>query len=89
MQIDMKKIAKLSMLQLTEAEEEQFAREMQEIVAMVSNLPELDDAEFPLELEDAMLLREDTVQPPFDREDVLKNAPQTAEGCFVVPKTVG
>ena len=40
-------------------------------------------------VEDAMALRADVVEPSLPREEVLKNAPQVAAGCVVVPKTVG
>ena len=40
-------------------------------------------------VEDTMTLREDVVEPSLPRDEVLKNAPQVAAGCVVVPKTVG
>ena len=35
-----------------------------------------------------MVLREDVVQPSFPRDEMLKNAPETAAGCLMVPKVV-
>ena len=41
--IDIKHIAKLSKLRITAQEEEKFAEEMEKIVDMIQNLPQLDD----------------------------------------------
>ena len=34
------------------------------------------------------VFREDICEQSFDREDILKNAPEKSEGCFLVPKVV-
>ena len=63
MEIDIKKIAKLSRLAIEPEREEKFQKDMQNII--------------------------DMVEPSLPRDEVLKNAPQVAAGCVVVPKTVG
>ena len=83
MEIDIKKIAKLSRLAIEPEREEKFQKDMQNIIEMVERLPEMETGE------DTMTLREDVVEPSLPRDEVLKNAPQVAAGCVVVPKTVG
>ena len=89
MEIDIKKIAKLSRLAIEPEREEKFQKDMQNIIEMVERLPEMGAGDPSPKVEDAMTLREDEIAPSLPREEVLKNAPQTAAGCVVVPKTVG
>lgn len=89
MEIDIKKIAKLSRLAIEPEREEKFQKDMQNIIEMVERLPEMGAGDLSSKVEDAMTLREDEIAPSLPREEVLKNAPQTAAGCVVVPKTVG
>ncbi len=89
MEIDIKKIAKLSRLAIEPERVEKFQKDMQNIIEMVERLPEMGAGDLSPKVEDAMTLREDEIAPSLPREEVLKNAPQTAAGCVVVPKTVG
>ncbi len=89
MEIDIKKIAKLSRLAIEPERVERFQKDMQNIIEMVERLPEMGAGDLSPKAEDAMTLREDEIAPSLPREEVLKNAPQTAAGCVVVPKTVG
>ena len=89
MEIDIKKIAKLSRLAIEPEREEKFQKDMQNIIEMVERLPEMGAGDLSPKVEDAMTLREDEIAPSLPREEVLKNAPQTAAGRVVVPKTVG
>lgn len=89
MEVDIKRIAKLSRLCIEPEKEEKFKKDMQNIIAMVEQLPDMGDADLTPLREDAMELREDVICESLPREEVLKNAPQTAAGCVVVPKTVG
>lgn len=89
MEIDIKKIAKLSRLAIEPERVERFQKDMQNIIEMVERLPEMGAGDLSPKVEDAMTLREDEIAPSLPREEVLKNAPQTAAGCVVVPKTVG
>ena len=89
MEIDIKKIAKLSRLAIEPERVERFQKDMQNISEMVERLPEMGAGDLSPKVEDAMTLREDEIAPSLPREEVLKNAPQTAAGCVVVPKTVG
>lgn len=88
MELDVRHIAKLARLKIEDGEVEALAREMGAIVKMVEHLPELSGAGALLDETDTMQLREDVVQPSYPREKILENAPESTEGCFLVPKTV-
>lgn len=89
MEVDIKRIAKLSRLHIEPEKEEKFRREMQDIIAMVEKLPDVEMCDLAPKKEDTMQLREDIIRDSLPRDEILKNAPQTAAGCVVVPKTIG
>lgn len=88
MEFDMGHIAKLAKLRIPDDKLKSFTEEMRDIVKMVENLPPMESVDALLDPADTMVLRADTVRPSTPREDILLNAPKTAEGCFLVPKTV-
>lgn len=88
MNIDIRHIAKLSRLSIGEDQVERFQREMENIVAMVERLPAVENQTLGVDPADRMELRKDEIRPSLRREVVLQNAPQSAAGCIVVPKTV-
>lgn len=88
MNIDIQHIAKLSRLSIEEDKVEKFQREMENIVAMVEKLPAVENQTLAVDPADRMELRKDEIRPSLRRELVLANAPQSAAGCIVVPKTV-
>ena len=61
MEIDIKKIAKLSRLAIEPEREEKFQKDMQNIIDMVEQLPEMEAGDLSPKVEDAMALREDTL----------------------------
>lgn len=87
MNIDIQKLAKLSKLYIFSEEEIKLENELKNMLAMVENLPELDD-ESLLDTEHLMLMREDVIEPSMQRAELLSNAPESAAGCVLVPKTV-
>ena len=89
MEIDIRKIAKLSRLAIEPEREEKFQKDMQNIIEMVERLPEMETGDLSPKVEETMTLRVDVVEPSLPRDEVLKYAPQVAAGCVVVPKTVG
>lgn len=88
MDMDLKRLAKLSRLKFSPEEEVKYQAEMERIVAMVEQLPDL-DANGPLiDPDNPMQLREDVSEHHFTRDELLKNAPEVQAGCIVVPKMV-
>lgn len=89
MSIDVKHLAKLARLRIEDEKLEKFERDMESIVAMVEQLPQLDGDASGLDPEHPMKLREDIESTEkLTRKELLANAPKMQAGCVVVPKTV-
>lgn len=89
MKIDIKHIAKLARLKIDDDKLEKFESDMETIVNMVDNMPDIDGTLNLLDESNPMTLREDkAVTDKFKREELLANAPEVQAGCLVVPKTV-
>ena len=88
MEIDIKHIAKLSRLKVSDGEVQKFEKEMRAIIQLDENLPQLDASGPLIDPQNPMKLRIDIVDHPYRREEILKNAPKTQAGCVVVPKVV-
>ena len=85
MSIDIKKIAKLSMLKIEDEKIEKFEKDMEAIIDMVDSLPSI-DGELNLDPDNVMALRKDfAVQNKYTRR-LLQNAPEVQAGCLVVQK---
>jgi aspartyl-tRNA(Asn)/glutamyl-tRNA(Gln) amidotransferase subunit C len=85
-----KHVAELAKLKLTEAEIDLFREQLSAILAYADRLDELDTASIPptagvLPLRNVM--RDDKARPSFERETMLANAPDTEDG-FVKVKVV-
>ena len=88
MNIDIKKIAKLARIYVDENDAKKFEGQMQEIVNMVENLPDIENEPL-LDPNNPMKLREDKYEEhKFSRQELMQNAPKVKAGCLVVPKTV-
>ena len=86
--IDIRHIAKLSRLKISDDELAGYEKEMGDIIEMVEAMPDISD-ELTVDPDNAMTLRSDEVSgQKFSRDEILKNAPKTVAGCVVVPKTV-
>ncbi len=88
-QNQVRKVAKLSRLDLTEAEVEEFTGQLSAILEYVEKMNELDTAGVePLAhcLPVSNVLREDSVKESLGTEKVLANAPQRDDEFFKVPK---
>lgn len=89
MAVDVQKLAKLARLRIEDDKLAGFERDMQNIVNMVEQMPELEGDASSLDPENPMKLREDNCETnKFTRSELLANAPQMQAGCVVVPKTV-
>ena len=84
-------VAALSRIKLTEEETEKMRRELGAVLDYMDVLNEVDTAgteplSHVFDIDNVM--RKDEVAPSFDREDILKNAPEHTDETGVVPKTV-
>ncbi|HHW54570.1 MAG: Asp-tRNA(Asn)/Glu-tRNA(Gln) amidotransferase subunit GatC [bacterium] len=82
-------IAFLARLELTEEEKEEYAAQLSAILSHVAKLQELDTTGVPPTvhiLPVSNVLREDEPGESLPVELALANAPEKAEGCFVVPR---
>lgn len=86
-----KYLESLARITLTEKEEKKVGDELQDILTYIDMLNELDTDGveamshcFPV----TNVMREDEVQPSMTPDEITANAPESQDGCFVVPKTV-
>ena len=86
--MDVKRVAKLARLRIPEEKVAKMEADMNDILRMVENLPDLSSADALIDVNNTMELREDVIVPSYPRDEMLKNAPKAVSGCIVVPKTV-
>ena len=95
MQVDdalLTRLEKLSFLKVSDDKREEIIEQLSEIVSFVDNLSELDtegvDDKFAM-TDQATLTREDIPICDTDiNSEILKNAPQSADNFFIVPKII-
>jgi aspartyl-tRNA(Asn)/glutamyl-tRNA(Gln) amidotransferase subunit C len=90
-QLDVKYVAHLARLRLTADEEKKLGAQLGNILGYIEKLKELDVAgaeptahAVPM----VNITRADEIRPSLPRADALRNAPQQANGLFIVPKIV-
>ena len=89
MSIDVKHLAKLARLRIEDDKLAKFEKDMESIVSMVEQLPEISGDASGLDPDHPMKLREDVEgTDKLTRNELLANAPKMQAGCVVVPKTV-
>ena len=89
---DVDHIATLARLEFSETEKGQFTHQMNEILAYIEKLNELDTSNVePLShvIELSNVFREDVVQPSLPQATALHNAPSADSEHFKVPKVIG
>ena len=93
--MDVRKVAKLAHLEITDAEAETYGPQMAEIVAYVEKLNELDTSDvepaiggLTPEGESTRADRDDSVRPSLSQGEALDQAPSAVEGHFRVPKVL-
>lgn len=81
----------LARITLSEEEEKKVGSELQDILTYIDMLNELDTDGveamshcFPV----TNVMREDEVSASMTPDEIVANAPESQDGCFVVPKTV-
>jgi aspartyl-tRNA(Asn)/glutamyl-tRNA(Gln) amidotransferase subunit C len=91
---DVRYVAELAHLELSEAEVHKFLPQLDSILQYVDKLNQLDTtrvdpmAQVTLAATENPALRLDQPHPTFDQEVALANAPESAAGCFKVPRVI-
>jgi aspartyl-tRNA(Asn)/glutamyl-tRNA(Gln) amidotransferase subunit C len=81
-------VARLARLGLSDDEMDRLAAELDHILDAMQALRQLDTSAIPPTAQVIPLrnvMREDGVRPPWPLEDILRNAPATRDGQFLVP----
>lgn len=89
--IDIRYVAQLARIALTDEEIARFSKELGELLEHVRALEKLDTASVPATaqvVESHNVSREDVERPCLDREVVLAEAPQRQGGFFRVPRII-
>ena len=89
--IDIRYVAKLARIELTDEEIEIFGKQLGDLLGHVNALEKLDIASVPATaqvVESRNVMREDAPRPCLDRERVLAEAPQRQGGFFRVPRII-
>ena len=91
MELDVEKVAQLSMLTLTNNEKNLFSEQLNTILEYINKLNELDTSEVEptshvLSLKN--VYREDISRSSLPQEEALQNAPDAYDGFYRVPKII-
>ena len=85
-------VALLARLELTDEQVSRFGDDLNSILGHIDAIQKLDlegvePTEHPLDV--CNVTRADEVRPGLSRDDALKNAPESEDGAFVIPRIVG
>ena len=86
-----RKVSKLAKIKINEKEETRFIEELNNILGWVDELKKVDTEQIEPMLSvfnESMVMRKDEVSSKISDELVLKNAPESKSGFFVVPKVI-
>ena len=86
-----RKVSKLAKIRINEGEEKKLIEELNNILGWVDELKKVDTEKIEPMLSvfnESMVMRRDEVFSETSDELVLKNAPESKSGFFVVPKVV-
>ena len=86
-----RKVSKLAKIRINEREEKKLIEELNNILGWVDELKKVDTEKIEPMLSvfnESMVMRRDEVFSETSDELVLKNAPESKSGFFVVPKVV-
>lgn len=89
---EVRHVAKLARLDLSEAEVERMTSKLDAILTYVAKLDEIDTTGVAVTTHTQAVVnafREDEVRASLPRELALKNGPEQNGECFVVPKVIG
>lgn len=85
---DIDHLASLSALNLSEEEEEEYAKDLEEILSFVDKINSLDTnniTESTVALDSVNVFRKDEVKESFDRELLMQNAPSSNGIAYQLP----
>lgn len=88
---DIRRIAHLARIEITETEAQATAAQLNDIFKMIERMQQIDTSGIePMAhpLGGVQRLRRDVVTEQVDRDENLKNAPSAAAGLFVVPRVI-
>ncbi len=88
---DVRRIAHLARIEITEAETQATAAQLNDIFAMIERMQKIDTRGIePMAhpLGGDQRLRDDAASEAIDRDENLKNAPAQVEGLFIVPRVI-
>jgi aspartyl-tRNA(Asn)/glutamyl-tRNA(Gln) amidotransferase subunit C len=91
---DVRYVAELAHLELTEEEVKKFLPQLDSILQHMQKLNELDTtqvgpmAQVTYPAAENPALRSDQPHPTFRQDEALGNAPETDAGCFKVPRVI-
>lgn len=86
---EVKHVAKLARLELTEEETEKYSEQLGNILTYVEQMKEVDTTgvePMPHAIPVTNVMREDEVKYEQTKEELMKNAPYEEDGFFRVPK---
>ena len=89
---DVAHVAALARLAVTDAELDEYTRQLGAVLDHAADVEALDVADVPPTAHPyplANVLRADVVTPTLDRDEVLAQAPAAADGRFAVPAILG
>jgi len=89
--MDVKQVAELARIRLTDEEAAEIGPQMESIIGYVESMNALDTADIPPTAhphDAAMPLRPDVVSNTNRRDELLAGAPLAESGLFVVPKVI-
>src|SRR6476659_9076292 len=88
---DVEQVAKLARLEVSPAEKEAFAKQLSQILTHVETLKQYDTIGVEptaTVLGQVNVFRPDDARPSLSVERAVANAPESADGFFVVPKII-
>lgn len=85
---DVKKLSILAKLYVADEELDKLTKDMTDIISFADTINNASEEGAIFDNINGLsnVFREDTIIPSFDREDILRNAPDSDEGCFLVKK---
>lgn len=89
---EVKKLARLSRLEFSDTEAQQFLGEFEAILTQVDAINQVDVSQVDLfcdTIDADTELRADEVRPSLDASQIIANAPSAVDTAFLVPVTVG